>query len=711
MQAFCCVFTQFLSSQELIEKFIELFKARLEETSEEEMDFIREKADLFIFYYLEINKLEMIDKQSLSKLINFLTENLPESQNKHKIQWTEHKKVLETTNNKIESIIETGFSSNQKFHTITQENNQIDGFIQDGLLQLSVEDIGNNLSIYEQYLFSKISATQLTHSSDAKLAPDISIFANHFNHIVLWLTSEILAANDSVKQTNILKKIIELGQYLFDIHNYNGVMEVLCALNKAVVQKLKKAWGGIPCSLNQKLTILEKTMSPLRNFGTYRTIIMQNVNINPIVPYVAAHLKDLTFANDGNKYILSNGLINFEKILLVGNLINHVIDFQKKKYLFTLDENILRYLCNTWHLSEIDLQNCLNFHEPKHCNSIKDNSSSLQILKFNFDNDQLHKLVKSSYGNLSLEALETLYNISSQCYLSSCGVQSINRIWCGRALYNCFSGIELFSILTKYCIEEPKKAKEIAQKLLKEGFIYSFDHDKINIHDFNARHDHFYCFLTEDNPRLNKEEITNASNITNSTEREDQFIYLAMKNSLGGVKLDHYWNDMTCYSCCTGKIIYNWCHTTLQFDDHQNIIDVLNRLLYDKKLIPVFNPNGLHVSSCDEFQNSDEFFYTFSSNSVKRIQKIGALSSVISPRLFRTSPICSNPPPDNFRKKISISISNKKNKVEQMLSSAEVDIIASMMDSKCGIPIEALVQIKQTTTSVFQGIYFYSSFF
>jgi len=65
-------------------------------------------------------------------------------------------------------------------------------------------------------------------------------------------------------------------------------------------------------------------MDPNQNFKNYRTLIISKPKETPLVPYLALYLRDITFITDGNPDFTEEGLINFEKMLLLGSRIQEV---------------------------------------------------------------------------------------------------------------------------------------------------------------------------------------------------------------------------------------------------------------------------------------------------------------------------------------------------------------------------------------------------
>ncbi len=64
--------------------------------------------------------------------------------------------------------------------------------------------------------------------------------------------------------------------------------------------------------------------------------------------FIGVYLRDLVFIEEGNNTITDNGLINFEKLMMIGKLICEVQRFQKEEYRLEQcrSKTITRYLKN-----------------------------------------------------------------------------------------------------------------------------------------------------------------------------------------------------------------------------------------------------------------------------------------------------------------------------------------------------------------------------
>ena len=99
-------------------------------------------------------------------------------------------------------------------------------------------------------------------------------------------------------------------------------------LSNMAVARLNQTWERLPSKLKRTFSQFESLIDPSRNHRRYRIFISKMEP--PIIPFMPLFLKDMTFAHEGNKTYLENGLTNFEKMVSSSlrpfNEVHHFID-------------------------------------------------------------------------------------------------------------------------------------------------------------------------------------------------------------------------------------------------------------------------------------------------------------------------------------------------------------------------------------------------
>lgn len=109
-------------------------------------------------------------------------------------------------------------------------------------------------------------------------------------------------------------------------------MQILSALESSPVSRLKKTWQEVGNKYATILRELKEVFSFEKNSKNYRRIL-DDLDEEPCIPFLAITLQDLTFVDENESFISKEDgtvLINFEKCLLQSKIISKMISLQKK---------------------------------------------------------------------------------------------------------------------------------------------------------------------------------------------------------------------------------------------------------------------------------------------------------------------------------------------------------------------------------------------
>lgn len=110
-------------------------------------------------------------------------------------------------------------------------------------------------------------------------------------------------------------------------------------------------------------------MNPFRNWTKYREVLSKARG--PVLPYLGVFLKDLwvigwpitdllrTFVEDGNSDYVDDGKINFDKVILMGELLARIEAYQNSDYLTDLTLNnvaVIKFLRTLPEYTEDDFE-------------------------------------------------------------------------------------------------------------------------------------------------------------------------------------------------------------------------------------------------------------------------------------------------------------------------------------------------------------------
>jgi len=199
---------------------------------------------------------------------------------------------------------------------------------------LTSADIAEQLTLREWELFRIIPETEFLEKTWLLRPPPVgSMLVNmidHFNVVSMWVASEIVNTEDMKDRANAIKKFTQVCDLLFDLGNFNGLMEIVAGLSLGCVQRLQKTWnlaGSGPKSVYEKFSHI---MTTKQNFQAYRHAL--SATKLPAIPYVGVLLKDLIFLEEGNPLRLGNGLFNFDRIHLLGRFMLDTHKFKRTSY-------------------------------------------------------------------------------------------------------------------------------------------------------------------------------------------------------------------------------------------------------------------------------------------------------------------------------------------------------------------------------------------
>jgi hypothetical protein len=167
-------------------------------------------------------------------------------------------------------------------------------------------------------------------------APNIIALIERINDISWWTATEVIMKPTLKLRTDVVVKMIDVAQLLFELNNFNGLMEVTSGLNLSVVSRLKQLWENVPKKKVEQLRTLTEIMSPIGGYATYRRELAKADGqaggaIVSAIPFQGVYLSNLT-AIEENPNVLANGHINFAKMWMLGRIFRSIVAFQRIPY-------------------------------------------------------------------------------------------------------------------------------------------------------------------------------------------------------------------------------------------------------------------------------------------------------------------------------------------------------------------------------------------
>jgi lipopolysaccharide biosynthesis regulator YciM len=162
-----------------------------------------------------------------------------------------------------------------------------------------------------------------------------------------WVATQVVTASSSKTRVELIEKFIAISSKLYKYRNYFGVFEILSGLHNANVRRLKSCWKQVSYRSTNILDRLERAMSHIGNYAQYRSCVKEcQEKRTAAVPLVCLLLQDLTFINDGNEDITSEGKVNLEKWALFGSCMANFSRLMEARYNFHKNTSIKKMLQN-----------------------------------------------------------------------------------------------------------------------------------------------------------------------------------------------------------------------------------------------------------------------------------------------------------------------------------------------------------------------------
>eukprot|EP01104_Vermistella_antarctica_P005891 TRINITY_DN16638_c0_g1_i1.p1 TRINITY_DN16638_c0_g1~~TRINITY_DN16638_c0_g1_i1.p1 ORF type:complete len:497 (-),score=131.35 TRINITY_DN16638_c0_g1_i1:148-1638(-) len=214
-------------------------------------------------------------------------------------------------------------------------------------LDMNVTEVAEALTLLESRMYLAIRPSEFLNLAwkgqlRSERSAHVVSMVERFNMVSFWVATEVVLCSDIKKRIAMLKKFIALAERCLELGNYNTVMEILGGINNVSVQRLKKTWEALPEKYATNLSELNEMMETKHNYKRYRDSLQNEKGA--VVPYLGIFLRDLTFIEEGNPNYIDTKYINFQKMLLLGAVVQEVQQFQTKTYALEKRRGLERFL-------------------------------------------------------------------------------------------------------------------------------------------------------------------------------------------------------------------------------------------------------------------------------------------------------------------------------------------------------------------------------
>ncbi|KAF2076013.1 hypothetical protein CYY_002673 [Polysphondylium violaceum] len=232
-------------------------------------------------------------------------------------------------------------NSNGNTPNIISINNE-DQEIQQEKPSFLPEVIAKELTIMEWELISALTINEFSHKTfKGNKAVNITNLTVWFNRISSWVSTKIISKETPEERATIIEAFISIAMFAKELKNYNCVMEILGSLHNSSISRLKNSWALVSQKSNDMFQILNQLMIPDTNFKNYRKQLSLVLPNEPCIPYLGLFLTDYTYLDESNPPIINNGMVNIERIYLIGTRVQEFFQlFTNCSYNFTSNPQV-----------------------------------------------------------------------------------------------------------------------------------------------------------------------------------------------------------------------------------------------------------------------------------------------------------------------------------------------------------------------------------
>lgn len=163
-------------------------------------------------------------------------------------------------------------------------------------------ELARQLTIKQMSVFCAILPEELLASQWMKKggvdAPNVKAMSALSTDLSNLVAETILHYSEVKKRAAVIKQWIKIAHQCYELHNYDGLMAIICSLNSSTISRLRKTWDAISPKRREMLRNLQAVVDPSQNHKALRGRLHDHVP--PCLPFLGMYLTDLTFVDIGN---------------------------------------------------------------------------------------------------------------------------------------------------------------------------------------------------------------------------------------------------------------------------------------------------------------------------------------------------------------------------------------------------------------------------
>lgn len=221
------------------------------------------------------------------------------------------------------------------------------------ILDWNVIEVARQLTLSTYYLYCHIDPIEYINYDWRKkdpfeYAPNLLIFLDRFNRLMLSIVEEILSYDTSSNRAHVIEKYIDLALTLKNFGNINDFVNVVYSLNSLPITNLRITLNKIKRNAKNTLHDFNKYCYDIKlNYKSMREDIkIRKDSKLQCIPFVGLILKDIDKikntiplrACEKNNYTswlnIKTDYICLDRINMISNLLSEINEFKKNDYFF-----------------------------------------------------------------------------------------------------------------------------------------------------------------------------------------------------------------------------------------------------------------------------------------------------------------------------------------------------------------------------------------
>uniref|UniRef100_A0A8C2XJ64 Rap guanine nucleotide exchange factor 4b n=1 Tax=Cyclopterus lumpus TaxID=8103 RepID=A0A8C2XJ64_CYCLU len=115
---------------------------------------------------------------------------------------------------------------------------------------MSSKDLAYQMTLYDWELFSCVHEHELLYhtfgrQSFKRTTANLDLFLRRFNHVQLWVVTEVCLCSQLSKRVQLLKKFIKIAAHCREFKNLNSFFAIIMGMSNPAVSRLSQTWERI----------------------------------------------------------------------------------------------------------------------------------------------------------------------------------------------------------------------------------------------------------------------------------------------------------------------------------------------------------------------------------------------------------------------------------------------------------------------------------